>query len=114
MIYIYTPQERFTNPIKQLVAQHSAHTIQMFTDMEAIYKIAKIDRPKAVFLFSPRDNGEAVDLQRFLRAILPHCCVRILPSDWKTGELLYPYWIKVILKALKVPFGKHFIKKGEK
>ena len=104
MILIYSTRLAAKHRITNLVRTQTAEIIVIAQTEEDIGEIIKFHRPKTVFLFMPARVGTAIEIQTYVRAVLPHSRVRILPSVGSTDQL-HAAWREIVLKALK-PRGK--------
>ena len=104
MILIYSTRLAAKLRITNLVRTQTDDTVVIAQTQQDIAELIKTHRPKRVFLFMPGRVGTAVEIQTYIRAVLPHARVRILPSVNSTDEL-HPAWREIVLKALK-PRGK--------
>jgi hypothetical protein len=94
-----TPQEE-KHQILVLLQRHTNDVILIAQTEGEIIVLARKHRPQKIFMFMPGEAGSAIEIQDYIRQFLPHCRIRILPSQRPTTKLLAG-WEKVVTKAFR-------------
>jgi DNA-binding NarL/FixJ family response regulator len=102
MILLYSSTQESKLRIASLVQKQTDMAIAIAPTQKEIVELACQHRPQTIFLFMPGQTATAIDIQNYLRELLPHARVRILSSVHGT-ELLLDGWQGVVVRALSRP-----------
>jgi hypothetical protein len=114
--FIYSSNPATMEKILEFAFPLRGDSFHCFEDFYLLRAYAKQQRPRTVLIFAPRDADNAIEAKTYIRAVLPNCCVRILPTNFRTDEILEPYWRKAVLQAFKIPLktSRHLYKGDSK